>query len=75
MKLTQFKAIKGFNNLSIRFKLFTSYLLVICIPFLLLLFIHLNLTQRENKEQMLNSSHKMLEETKSYLEYKAQAVT
>ncbi|RKP57338.1 sensor histidine kinase [Cohnella endophytica] len=75
MKLTDFKALRWFNNLSISFKLFASYLLVICIPFLLLLFIHLNLTQRENKEQMLYSSHKMLDETKSYLEYKSQAVT
>lgn len=75
MRITDFTAIKWFNNLSIRYKLFASYLLVICIPFFLLLFIHLNLTQRENKEQILYSSHKMLDETKSYLEYKAQAVT
>ncbi|RUS45646.1 sensor histidine kinase [Cohnella sp. AR92] len=62
------------DNLGIRHKLFASYLLVICIPFLLLLFIHINLTQRENKDQMLYSSHKMLDETKSYLEFKAQAI-
>lgn len=60
---------------NIRNKLFGSYLLVICIPFVLLLFIHLNLTQRENKEQMLYSAHKMLDETKSYVEYKSQSIT
>ncbi|SDW14818.1 sensor histidine kinase [Paenibacillus sp. CF384] len=75
MKPTARKAVQWFNNLSISYKLFASYLLVICIPFLLLLLIHLNITQRENKEQMLYSAHKMLDETKSYLEYKAQAVT
>ncbi|AIQ52120.1 cache domain-containing sensor histidine kinase [Paenibacillus sp. FSL R7-0331] len=63
-----------FTNLSIRYKLFTTYLLVIAIPFLLLLFIHLNLTQQENKEAAVHSSRKMLDETKSYLEYKSQAI-
>ncbi|WP_342565597.1 sensor histidine kinase [Paenibacillus sp. FSL R7-0345] len=64
-----------FANLSIRYKLFATYLLVIAIPFLLLLFIHLNLTQQENKEAAVYSSRKMLDETKSYLEYKSQAIT
>lgn len=65
----------SFSKLNISSKLFLSYMLVICIPFILLLFIHLNLTQRENKEQMLYSTHKMLDETKSYLEYKSQSIT
>ncbi|MDG0791523.1 sensor histidine kinase [Cohnella ginsengisoli] len=65
----------SFSKLNISSKLFLSYLLVICIPFVLLLFIHLNVTQRENKEQMLYSAHKMLDETKSYLEYKSQSIT
>lgn len=64
-----------FSNLSIRYKLFASYLLVITIPFLLLLFIHITMTQKENKDAAVYSSHKMLDETKSYLEYKSQALT
>ncbi|MFC5467224.1 sensor histidine kinase [Cohnella suwonensis] len=61
-------------NLSIRYKLFASYVLVIMIPFLLLLFIHINMTQRENKEAAVYSSHKMLDETKAYLQYKSEAI-
>ncbi|WP_139997341.1 cache domain-containing sensor histidine kinase [Paenibacillus paridis] len=64
-----------FSDLSIRYKLFASYVLVIMIPFMLLLIIHINLTQRENKETAVYASHKMLDESKSYLEYKAQAIT
>ncbi|MBB3108142.1 two-component system sensor histidine kinase YesM [Paenibacillus phyllosphaerae] len=63
------------SRLNIRSKLFLSYLLVISLPFVLLLVIHLNLTQQENEDQMLFSAHKMLDETKSYIEYKAQAIT
>ena len=62
------------SKLSIRSKLFLSYLLVISIPFVFLLFINLNLTQRENTEQMMYSAHKMLEETKSYIEYRSQSI-
>ncbi|WP_138752125.1 cache domain-containing sensor histidine kinase [Paenibacillus sinopodophylli] len=64
-----------FSNLSIRYKLFASYVLVIMIPFMLLLIIHINLTQNENKDSAVYASHKMLDESKSYLEYKAQAIT
>jgi two-component system sensor histidine kinase YesM len=60
---------------SIRYKLFATYVLVILIPFLLLLFIHISLTQRENKEAAVYSSHKMLDETRAYLEYKSEAIT
>ncbi len=63
-----------FSNLSIRYKLFASFLVVVSIPFLLLLFIHLNFTQRESKAQALFSSHQVLGETKSYLGYKAGAI-
>ncbi|WP_337103384.1 cache domain-containing sensor histidine kinase [Paenibacillus sp. YIM B09110] len=64
-----------FSNLSIRYKLFATYLLVITIPFLLLLFIHITMTQKENEEAALYSSQKMLDETKSYLQYKSQSIT
>ncbi|MFC5529693.1 cache domain-containing sensor histidine kinase [Cohnella yongneupensis] len=66
---------RRFSNLSIRYKLFASYVFVILIPFLLLLFIHITVTQRENKDAAVYSSHKMLDETKAYLEYKSQAIT
>ncbi|WP_040950345.1 cache domain-containing sensor histidine kinase [Gorillibacterium massiliense] len=69
------KAFKRPFNLSIRYKLFATYVFVILIPFLLLLFIHISTTQRENKEAAVYSSHKMLDETKAYLEYKSEAIT
>ncbi|WP_336776409.1 cache domain-containing sensor histidine kinase [Paenibacillus sp. MMO-58] len=60
---------------SIRYKLFATYVLVIMIPFLLLLFIHISTTQQENKEAAIYASRKMLDETKAYLEYKSEAIT
>jgi len=65
----------GFSNLSIRYKLFITYLLIVTIPFLLLLYIHATTTQKENTEAAVNASRKTLNETKSYLEYKSQAIT
>ncbi|MHA7963946.1 cache domain-containing sensor histidine kinase [Paenibacillus sp. CAU 1782] len=65
----------GFSNLSIRYKLFISLLLIVTIPFLLLLYIHVATTQKESAEAAIYSSQKILGETKSYLEYKSQAIT
>ncbi|MFD1179126.1 sensor histidine kinase [Paenibacillus puldeungensis] len=63
------------RNKGIRYKLFLSYVLVILIPFLLLLFINIHATRGESKETGLQMARKMLEETNSYLQYKAQAIT
>lgn len=65
---------KPFADFSIRYKLFVSYLVVIIIPLLLLLFLHLHLTATETEKQTLYSASKMLEETKSYLQYRAETV-
>lgn len=65
---------RPFTDFSIRYKLFASYMLVIIIPFVLLLFLHLHLTANENEKQALYSARKMLEETKSYLQYRAEMV-
>lgn len=65
---------RPFADFSIRYKLFASYLLVIIIPLVLLLFVHLYLTENETKKQALYSARKMLEETKSYLQYRAETV-
>lgn len=72
--MNRYRNWRKFFKLSIRYKLFATYVLVILIPFLLLLFLHINFTQNENKEAAVYSSHKMLDETKSYLEYKSQAI-
>lgn len=65
---------RPFADFSIRYKLFASYMLVIIIPLLLLLFFHLHLTANETEKQALYSARKMLEETKSYLQYRAETV-
>jgi len=74
MKKLRLPAILKFTNFSIRYKLFAAFLLVVSIPFLLLLYIHLNLTQRESHAQALFSSHQVLNETKSYVGFKADAL-
>jgi two-component system sensor histidine kinase YesM len=68
------KSWRPFDDFSIRYKLFASYLLVIIIPLVLLLFLHLHLTAKETEKQALYSARKMLEETKSYLQYRAEMV-
>lgn len=65
---------RAFADFSIRYKLFASYMLVIIIPLVLLLFLHLELTANETEKQVLYSARKMLEETKSYLQYRAETV-
>src|SRR5690606_32612466 len=66
---------KKFTNLSIRYKLFISYLLIVIVPFLLLLYITVSNTQKENTEAFIFTTQKVLNETKSYLEYKTQTMT
>ncbi|GJM70804.1 hypothetical protein HMSSN036_30200 [Paenibacillus macerans] len=68
------KSRRAFADFSIRYKLFASYMLVIIIPLVLLLFLHLELTANETEKQVLYSARKMLEETKSYLQYRAETV-
>ncbi|OCT15074.1 two-component sensor histidine kinase [Paenibacillus pectinilyticus] len=65
---------RRFSNLSIRNKLFATYLLVVSVPFILLFFIHLNITTKESEDQTLFTAKKVLEETRSYLEYKAASI-
>ncbi|WP_018885849.1 sensor histidine kinase [Paenibacillus massiliensis] len=64
----------SFADYSIRYKLFASYMLVIIIPLVLLLFLHLYLTANETEKQALYSARKMLEETSSYLQYRSEMV-
>ncbi|WP_239618634.1 sensor histidine kinase [Cohnella mopanensis] len=60
--------------MSIRYKLFAVFLFVVSVPFALLLSIHLNMTAKESKQQATISAHKVMEETKAYLEYKAVSI-
>lgn len=65
---------RRFSNLSIRNKLFATYLLVVSVPFILLFSIHLNITKKESEDQTLFTAKKVLEETRSYLEYKVASI-
>lgn len=65
---------KTFGDFGIRHKLFASYMLVIIVPLVALLFLHLRLTADEMENQTLHSARKMLDETKSYLQYRAETV-
>ncbi|HEX7056179.1 MAG TPA: sensor histidine kinase [Bacilli bacterium] len=62
------------ENVGIKYKLFAAFLMVITVPFLLLLFVHLTLTERNSEKQAIMTTHKVLGETESYIEYKVRAV-
>ncbi|CAH1208391.1 hypothetical protein PAECIP111892_03101 [Paenibacillus auburnensis] len=66
---------KPFRDLSIRYKMLITILIVFTIPFLLLLTISLRETKKESEKQAVFSAHKVLEETTAYLEYKSKAIT
>lgn len=65
---------RNFRNQGIRSKLFASYVIVISIPFILLLAIHISVTQQENKDAAIYSSQKMLAETAAYIQYKSENI-
>ncbi len=62
------------SDLGIRYKLFAAVLAAVSLPFAALLYIHLSISASESKEQANLSAHKAMEETKSYLEYKAESI-
>jgi two-component system sensor histidine kinase YesM len=63
-----------FNDLSIKYKLLISYLLLITLLLGLFLAVNTLLTSRETQKQALFSARQLLNQTKSYLEYKTQTV-
>ncbi|MGO4546456.1 sensor histidine kinase [Paenibacillus sp. 2TAB23] len=62
------------SNLGIHYKLFAAVLFAVALPFAVLLYIHLNMSASDSKQQANQSAHKVMEETKSYLEYKADSI-
>jgi two-component system sensor histidine kinase YesM len=62
------------SNLGIHYKLFAAVLFAVALPFAVLLYIHLNMSASDSKQQANLSAHKVMEETKSYLEYKADSI-
>lgn len=63
-----------FNDLSIKYKLLSSYLLLIAIPLGLFLVVNTITTSRETERQALFSARRLLSQTKSYLDLKTESV-
>jgi two-component system sensor histidine kinase YesM len=61
--------------MSIRYKLFATYLLVLTISFALLLAVNVNMTTRESEAEVRYTAHKALEEAGLYLQFKEQTIT
>ncbi len=66
------RILKPINSLSIRYRFFVSFLIVIIIPFVLYIAINIFTSARDSKEQALSSAKKILLQTKSTLDLKAQ---
>lgn len=64
---------RSLNDLSIRNKLFVSYLALIVVPFSMFLFINTFVTEKENENEMIYSAHKVLNQTKTFLEFKTES--
>ncbi|MCL6591734.1 MAG: sensor histidine kinase [Firmicutes bacterium] len=65
---------KRFSDLGIKYKLLASYLLLITVPLCLFLFINTYVTSRETEKQALYSARRVLNQTKSYLDFKAESI-
>ncbi|OMF23248.1 hypothetical protein BK133_24690 [Paenibacillus sp. FSL H8-0548] len=66
--------IRLWSDLSVQYKLFAAILFAVSIPFILLLSIHLNISASESREQASYSADKVMAETRSFLEYKAESI-
>ncbi|HEY8462529.1 MAG TPA: sensor histidine kinase [Bacillota bacterium] len=63
-----------FNNLSIKYKLLSSYLFLIVIPLGLFLLVNTVITSNETERQALSTARRLLSQTKSFLELKTATV-
>jgi two-component system sensor histidine kinase YesM len=66
--------LKKFNNLSIRYKIFLSYLGLVTMLICLFLVINLYFTTKDSETRTLYSLRQALNQTGSFLEFKAQSV-
>lgn len=68
------RILQSFNDLSIKYKLLVSYLLLITIPLCAFLFINTFATSRETEQQSLYSARRVFNQTKSYLDFKTESI-
>ncbi|MFD2332790.1 sensor histidine kinase [Cohnella sp. GCM10020058] len=64
----------AFGNLSIKYKLFFSYLALILLPLVTFLLVNSFVTERENEKEMVYSAQQTLKQTDSYMEFKTNSV-
>lgn len=62
------------NDLSIRYKLFISYLVLIALPICLFLIINLYYSSRESEQRALYSLRQVMDQTRSILEFKTESI-
>lgn len=60
-----------FNNLSIKIKIFILYIFILCVTFIILLQSNTFLTTKETRKEVIYSAEKSLNQTKSFLDFKA----
>ena len=68
------KLLNKINNLSIRYKLFLTYLALVTAPICLFLIMNLYFTTKDSEQRTLYSLWQVLNQTGSFLEFKAQSV-
>lgn len=64
---------ESFNDLSIKYKLFFSYLALILIPLGMFLIINTFVTEKENEKEVLYSARQVLSQTNSFLQFKTES--
>ncbi len=67
-----FKTLRSiYNNLSIKIKIFIFYIAILCITFIILLQSNTLITARQTRREVAFSAEKSLNQTKSFLDFKA----
>lgn len=64
------KIYKLLGDLSIKYKLLLTYIILILLPFLIYMFVNTYITSKETERQARYSAEQILAQTKSFLEYK-----
>lgn len=67
------RRLAGIGNLSIKYKLFLSYLTLILVPLVVFLLVNTFVTGKENEKEMIYSARQVLKQTNSYLEFKTKS--
>lgn len=68
-----FRRLSRLQDLSIKYKLFLSYLVLILIPLCMFLYINASVSQRENEKDVLYSARQVLGQTRAFLEFKTES--